>query len=217
MYLRKPAILLSLVLLAATSLLAEGTRTWEQSKYEDFLKGTTHGVAISSVGTLQLAPSFKSVASTPSSAVWAAALGSQGEIYAATGAPARVYRIAPGGQPVAVFQPQELQVQALVVDKNGVLYAATNPDGKVYRVEHVTAKPSAGKDEKSKPESEWKTSVYFDPGSKYIWDLALDDHGNLYVATGDHGEIFRVSASGEHSVFFKSDEPHIRVLAFDAQ
>ena len=38
-----------------------------------------------------------------------------------------------------------------------------------------------------------------------------------YVATGDHGEIYRVTPKGEHSVFFKSDETHIRVLAFDAQ
>ncbi|MGA9974963.1 MAG: hypothetical protein WBP98_09180, partial [Candidatus Sulfotelmatobacter sp.] len=44
-----------------------------------------------------------------------------------------------------------------------------------------------------------------------------DKAGNLYVATGDHGEIYRVTPKGEHSVFFKSDETHIRVLAFDAQ
>jgi sugar lactone lactonase YvrE len=230
MSLRKPALLLSLLLFAATFLLAEGTRTWEQSKYEDFLKGTTHGVAISSSGTLQLAPSFQTVASTPSSAVWAAAMGPQREIYAATGAPARVYRIAPGGQPVAIFQPQELQVQALVVDKSGVLYAATNPDGKVYKIEHVTGSGAAGVSPAEKDgrdarrstnatssENEWRASVYFDPATKYIWSLALDASGNLYVATGDHGEIFRVAPNGEHSLFFKSDEPHIRTLAFDAQ
>src|SRR6266704_1566350 len=173
MSLQKFAILVGLSVIAAAPLLAEGTRTWEQSKYEDFLKGTTHGVAISSSGTLQLAPSFKTVASTPSSAVWAAALGTQGEIYAATGAPARVYRIAPGSQPVAIFQPQELQVQALVVEKSGILYAATNPDGKIYKIEHKTAKTSS-KDEKPKPEAEWTSAVYFDPGTKYIWGLALD-------------------------------------------
>ena len=35
------------------------------------------------------------------------------------------------------------------------------------------------------------------------------------MATGDHGEIYRVTAKGEHSLFFKSDETHIRVLALD--
>ena len=213
----------SLLLLTTTLALAEGTRTWEQSKYEDFLKGTAHGVAISSGGTLELAPAFKLTASTPSSAVWAIATGTQGEIYAATGAPARVYRITSGSKPVAIFQPQELQVQALVMGKNGLLYAATNPDGKVYKLEHEAAGVSPadkanGRDARSpSTNEEWKSSVFFDPQTKYIWALALDDSGNLYVATGDHGEIFRVTPDGQHSLFFKSDEPHIRVLAFDGK
>ena len=92
--LRNPVILLVLSLCVAVTAVAEGTRTWEQSKYETFLKGTSHGVAISSDGFLQLAPEFKMIASTPSSAVWATAVGPHGEIYAATGAPARVYRSA---------------------------------------------------------------------------------------------------------------------------
>jgi sugar lactone lactonase YvrE len=218
--------ILSILLFSSFHVFAEGTRTWQQSKYEDFLKGTTHGVAISSAGTLELAPAFKLVAATPSSAMWATAIGPQGEIYAATGAPARVYRIVPGSQPTAIFQPQELQVQALVVDKSGVLYAATNPDGKVYKLERNSARTPVrndqsdgekAKDDKSTPASEWTSSVYFDPRTKYIWALALDANGALYVATGDHGEIFRVSPNGEHSVFFKSDEPHIRVMAFDAR
>src|SRR5215467_14438880 len=141
--------LLALFLLTTTFSFAEGTRTWEQSKYEDFLKGTAHGVAISSGGTLELAPGFKLTASTPSTAVWAIATGAQGEIYAATGSPARVYRIASGSQPVPIFQPQELQVQALVMAKNGALYAATNPDGKVYRLEHGAAGVSPAKGNQS--------------------------------------------------------------------
>lgn len=226
---RSTSLLLALCLSTSALTFAEGTRTWEQSKYEDFVKGTSHGVAISSDGMLELAPAFKLVASTPSSAVWATAVGPQNEIYAATGAPARVYRVLPGAQPVPIFQPQELQVQALVVDKRGVLYAATNPDGKVYKIEHSAgsgnesagdgrdARPSTAKDETSKTEAGWSSSVYFDPGTKYIWALALDSAGNLYVGTGDHGQIFRITPNGEHSLFFKSDEPHIRVLAFDGQ
>jgi sugar lactone lactonase YvrE len=223
-------VIFVLTLLAFNSVaLAEGTRTWDQSKFDDFVKGTTHGVAISSSGYLELAPSFKLLASTPSSAVWATAIGRDGEVYAATGAPARVYRIIGGAQPVAVFQPQELQVQALVVGPDGNLYAATNPDGKVYKLERSSAasvRTSDGRSPRrstSEPEKaagsnsagEWESSVFFDPKTKYIWALAFDKTGNLYVATGDHGEIFRVAPAGESMLFFKSDEPHIRVMAFD--
>src|SRR5205807_9626207 len=147
--------------------------------------------------------------------------------------PARVYRITPDGKSTIIFEPQELQVQTLKVSPDGVIYAATAPDGKVYKIEH---KPGQMSDKSEAPKAEpksasngtkdaakpaldpsWSSSVYFAPGTKYIWDLALDKSGYLYIATGDHGEIYKVTPKGDHSVFFKSDETHIRVLAFDAQ
>jgi WD40 repeat protein len=215
-FIKFSAILLSL--LSAVAAFSEGTRTWEQSSFEDLLKGTTHGVAIRSQGGLELAPTFKALFTTPSAYIWSIAADSAGNVYVAAGAPARIYRITPEGQSTTIFEPQELQVQALIVEKNGVVYAATNPDGKVYRIEHHAAAKDKDKDKAAAPaKSDWNASVFFDPATKYIWDLALDDAGNLYVATGDHGEIFRVTPKGEHSIFFTSDEPHIRVLAFDAK
>ena len=209
--------LLSLVIILAlsTALFADGTRTWEQSKFDELIKGTTNGVAISSTGALELAPAFKLLATTPSAFIWSIAADHDGNVYAATGSPARVYRIAPDGKSTIIFEPQELQVQALVADKSGVIFAATNPDGKIYKLEHRASgkKP----DKSSAVDPDWTSSVYFDPGTKYIWNLALDNAGNLYAATGDQGQIFRVTPKGEHSVFFKSDESHIRVLAFDHQ
>ncbi|MGH9545577.1 MAG: hypothetical protein ACRD23_10215 [Terriglobales bacterium] len=199
---------------------SEGTRTWEQSKFEDLSKGTATGVAIRSAGGLELAPTFRAISTSPSTYIWSIAADPGGNLYVATGAPARVYRITPQGQSSTIFEPQELQVQALAVDKNGVLYAATNPDGKVYRIARLPGTAAAkgkAEPEKGKSASEFSASVYFDPGTKYIWDLVFDNSGNLYVATGDQGEIFRVTPQGEHSVFFKSDEAHIRVLAVDAK
>jgi hypothetical protein len=214
----------------SVSAFADGTRTWEQSKFDDLTKGTPTGVAIRSVGGLELAPAFKLLYATPSTYIWAVAADDAGNVYAATGAPARVYRITPDGKATIIFEPQELQVQTLEVAKAGVIYAATAPDGKVYKIEHKpaekseaaksdAAKTDAGKTDAAKPalDSSWSSSVYFAPGTKYIWDLLLDKAGNLYVATGDHGEIYKVTAKGEHSLFFKSDETHIRVLALDAQ
>ena len=212
---------------------AEGTRSWEQSKFDELTKGTATGVAIRSTGGLELAPTFRSLYATPSTYIWAIAADDAGNVYVAAGAPARVYRITSEGKATIIFEPKELQVQALQIGAGGVIYAATAPDGKVYKIEHKPGNKASAKadpvqgtpDEKDKEKDgvkptadpSWSSSVYFEPGTKYIWDLALDKGGNLYVATGDHGEIFRVTPKGEHSVFFKSDETHIRVLAFDAQ
>ena len=205
---------------------AEGTRAWEQSKFEDLVKGTATGVAIRSSGGIELAPSFKPLYSTPSTYIWAIAADDAGNVYAASGSPARVYRITPDGKSSIIFEPQELQVQALKVGSGGVIFAATAPDGKVYRIERKAAEknsepksPNGVQKDSGKLalDSSWSSSVYFAPGTKYIWDLALDKAGNLYIATGDHGEIYKVTPKGDHSVFFKSDETHIRTLALDNQ
>jgi hypothetical protein len=210
------------ILLLVSFVFAEGTRTWEQSKFEELIKGTSKGVAVRSTGGLELAPAFTALFTTPSTYIWSIAADREGNLYAASGSPARVYRITPDGKSTVIFEPQELQVQALVVDKSGVIFAATNPDGKVYKIERRATSAERGSGDKKStakpaPDSGWSSSVYFEPGTKYIWDLALDDSGNLYVATGDHGEIFRVTPKGDHSVFFKSDEAHIRVMAFDSK
>jgi hypothetical protein len=236
---------LSLLVFAgfAVSVFADGTRTWEQSKFDDLAKGSATGVAIRSAGGLELAPSFKLLYATPSTYIWAVAADESGNVYAATGSPARVYRITPDGSATIIFEPQELQVQTLKVGPRGVIYAATAPDGKVYKIEpKAQEKGTKGrnkggeKDETKKDESKkdepkdsakdpakpaldpaWTSSEYFAPGTKYIWDLVLDKAGNLYVATGDRGEIYKVTPKGEHSLFFKSDDTHIRVLALDGQ
>ena len=223
---------LTICSLVATAF-ADGTRTWEQSKFEDLIKGTPDGIAIRSSGGLELAPSFKLLYATPSTYIWALASDDAGNIYAATGSPARVYRIAPDGKSSIIFEPQELQVQALEVGPGGVIYAATAPDGKVYKLEyHISPQTAANpkKDSAKSPDQtpgkdtakpsvdrSWSSSEYFAPGTKYIWGLVLDKAGNLYVATGDHGEIYKVVSNGEHSLFFKSDETHIRVLALDGR
>ncbi len=211
-----------LILVSAQCLFAEGTRLWKQSSFEDFEKGTAKGVAITSDGALKLAPAFKPVYTTPSTYIWSIAADGQGNVFAAAGSPARVYRVTPDGQASVVFAQPELEVQTLVVDTSGVLYAATSPDGKVYRIERSATngkKPEASPTNEAKIglDPNFSSSVFFDPKTKYIWDLALDAKGQLYVATGDQGQIFRVDRKGNSSVFFKSDEAHIRVLAFDTR
>src|SRR5467141_11590 len=189
-----------LYLIYLPSAVAEHTRTWRQASYEDFLKGTPHGVAVRSDGRLELAPKFTLVADADASYLWSLRVDPRGTLYAAGGSPAKVFRFDGNGagKPATVFESTDLVAQAIAFDTKGTLCVATSPDGKVYRVS-----PSGEK------------SVFFDPKTKYIWDLAFAPDGTLYVATGDKGQIFAVSPDGKSELFYASDEAHIRVLAFD--
>lgn len=195
-------VLFSLPLFLAASVLhAEHTRRWLQTTYEEFLKGTAHGVAVRSDGRLELAPKFTLLSDADASYLWSLKLDPKGVLYAAGGSPAKVFRFDsanPSSKPTTVFESSDLVAQSIAFDSKGTLYVATSPDGKVYRVS-----------------SSGEKSVFFDPKSKYIWDLVFDPEGNLYVATGDKGQIFVVSPDGQGDVFYTSDEAHLKVLAFD--
>src|SRR5471030_3537212 len=49
---------------------AEHTRTWRQSSYDEFLKGTSNGVAVRSDGRLELSPKFTLLADADASFLW---------------------------------------------------------------------------------------------------------------------------------------------------
>src|SRR5580704_15510320 len=201
--------------------LAQGTRLWVQTRFEEFEKGQPENTAIASRGYLEAGPALRSVLSTPSTYIWDVASDSQGNAYVATGSPATVLKVTPAGVSTKLFSTKELTVQAIRVGPDGSVYAATVPGGKVYRI-----KPGqSGIDESN-------ATVVFDaataarnagsakPGdpARYIWDLAFDADGALYVATGGPAAIYRVDVSTDTpraEVFFESDEQHIRCLLFE--
>jgi outer membrane protein assembly factor BamB len=187
-------LFLALVLSAT----AEHTRRWRQSAYDEFVKGTAHGVAVRSDGRLELAPKFALLADADASYLWSLRIGPKNALYAAGGSPAKVFRLDVGAKPTVVFDSTDLSAQAIAFDSQGTLYVGTSPDGKVYKISATGEK-----------------SMFFDPKTKYIWDLAFAADGTLYVATGDKGQIFAVAPDGKSSLLYASDEAHIRVLAFD--
>ena len=184
----------------ATSLLAEHTRRWRQSTYEEFQKGTAKGVAVRSDGHLELAPKFSLLADADASYLWSLKTDANGVLYAGGGSPAKVFRFEAGGKPKIVFESTDLLVQAIAFDGKGSLYVGTSPDGKIYKVSATGEK-----------------TLFFDPKTKYIWDLAFGADGTLYVATGDKGQIYRVTPDGKGELYYASDEAHIKVLGFDGK
>jgi hypothetical protein len=96
----------------------------------------------------------------------------------------------------AIWTAPEQEVYA-VAFHDGALYAGTSPNGKVYRID-----PNDG-----------KATPFFDPKQAYIWSLAFLPGGDLVVATGVQGKLFRVGPSGDGKVLFDSLDAHLRSLA----
>lgn len=188
---------------------AEGTRLWNESTFQDFERGTPNGVAITSEGYLVPGPESKEILTTPSTYVWSVASDREGNLYLGTGTPATVLKVTPEGKSTTLFSSRDMSVQAVRVGPHGSVYAATLPSGKVYKLDpNVTGKTDA------------TATVVFDPAEtkekpKYVWDMAFDAQGRLYVATGAPAAIYRVAKGEKPELFFRSDEEHIESLAFD--
>src|SRR5271170_6643757 len=201
---------LCVLFFSAAFLQAQGTRLWSQSKFDELEKGKPDGVAITSDGHLIAGPESKLVFTTPSTYVWSVAADHDGNAYLGTGTPATVLRVTPDGKSTKLFSTKDLSVQAVRVGPDGGIYAATLPSGKVYKLDPQAA-----------DRTEENATVVFDPAAtaekpKYVWDMAFDAEGRLYIAAGGPAGIYRVADGQKPELFFKSDEQHIRALAFDA-
>ncbi|HZS51178.1 MAG TPA: hypothetical protein VFA54_09975 [Bryobacterales bacterium] len=187
-----------LALILASPALAETTRTWEQSRFDEFEKGMIEHVALRSDGKLGLAPRFQEIYDAPLAYLWALARDSKGNLFAGGGPGGRVFKITPEGKKTTYFDTEALEIHSLAIDRRDNLYAATSPDSKIYKID-----PSG------------RVSLFVDPKVKYIWAMAFNSQGDLFVATGDQGRVLRVSPSGKATVFFKTEEAHIRSLLID--
>jgi hypothetical protein len=188
---------------AAQLSFAVDTHIWEQSDQSEFTRGVSHNLSIRSDGHVSLAPAFKELDSTTVPYLWAVVQDSKGTLYYAGGAPtaatAKIFSLKPGGKPSVLAEIPGLEIHALAVDAHDRVYAAVLPDAKVYRIE-------AG-----------KPKLFFDPKCKYIWAMSFDRPGNLFVATGDDGIVYKVAPDGNGKRFFATNETHARSMIVDAE
>ena len=187
---------------------AQGTKQWTVSRYDEFQRGTTDGTAIRNDGRVEAGLTASTLYSASESYVWSIAEGADGLVYAglggSTGASAAVVRLPPNGPAEKIFGGKQLGVQTVRVASDGSVFAATSPDGKVYRLEG-----KSGRGEQ----------VVFDPATtserpKYLWDLAVAPDGSLYVATGAPAAVYRIAPAqnAKPELLFRTADAHIRSL-----
>ena len=187
--------------LAALALSAVETKNWVQGEAGDFEKGNLKRLALRNDGRLSLSPTMVELFDAQTPYLWTIVEDTKGTLYAAGGGPgtesAKLVAVDTAGQGRVVTQFDGASVYALALNAKDELFAATSPNGKIYKI-------AAG-----------KPVLFYDPKQTYVWGMAFDRQGNLFLATGDQGEIHRVEPSGSGKLFFKSDESHARSIAID--
>lgn len=194
--------LLVLVFVVSAVTGATDTRRWIQGGREEFLKGDPESVSINSDGGIVLPPLTSKLFDSKQQFVWDLTVDSKGQLFVAGGTDGIIYDSR--GNPV--HDDEKPEIRALAVGPGGRLYFAASPSGAVHRLG-----ATGSVEEFFVPKTDEA------PPERYIWDMVFDSAGNLYVATGIEGRLYRVGPDGNGTVLFDSDEVHITALAVDSQ
>src|SRR6476646_7907015 len=62
-----------------------------------------------------------------------------------------------------------------------------------------------------------KVETIFTSDQPVIWSVVQGAEGNLYVATGHRGRIYKIDRAGHSSLLWTADQPEIFALAVDAK
>jgi hypothetical protein len=156
------------------------------------MRGEARGVAVSSLGTLFLAPRITPIGGGLEGAfqsqVFGAAADDAGNVLLGTGPEGQVIRIDRTGKESVLFRAPEPLVTALLPLLGGEILAATAPGGKIYRL---------------RP----------DGTGRYVWALAAAPNDSVLAATGDRGRLLKIDRNGNPSVIFDGEEAHLVSLA----
>jgi sugar lactone lactonase YvrE len=184
---------------AAVVVSASGPLFWTVATAADFLRGTSDGVYVSLEGVVTAGPQVTSRLASAPPQIWSLAEGPDGTLWAGTGGDGRLLRLRQGQNEETAFDADESNIFAIAVAGQRT-YAASSPDGRVYVIDGAApARP------------------FFDPQEKYIWALATDAAGRLWVGAGNPAVIYRVDAAGTGQAVYRPPATHVVSLMRDAE
>lgn len=182
---------------------ATEVKTFRLQSQKAFLAGTLEGISVDPLGRLELADRAERVTALGEPFLLSAARHPEGWVVG-TGNEGKVLLVSEEGEVTELFAASEGQVFAVLADDDGTVWAGASPGGKVYRI------PPEGPEGS---EEDGGAEPWFETGETYVWDLARGPDGELLVATGTSGKLFRVDGPGEGEVLYDSGDTHVRSLA----
>ncbi|MFC1849002.1 hypothetical protein ACFL27_02225 [candidate division CSSED10-310 bacterium] len=169
--------------------------TWTSGNLKTLQKAEFDEIAITSDGTLTLAPQ-KEVLSEIDYPLFSVISLSDRKFILGTGDKSLIYSFTVAEKATVLADLNSFAVRAL----------ARGPDQRIYVGNQQAQSIDIIKEDGT-------LSQYYPITEKYIWDMLWDKNGNLFVATGDEGKIYRISAQNKGEVYFEADENNIMHLA----
>jgi outer membrane protein assembly factor BamB len=215
---RRLALAISILLLAASSVGAAVTKSFRQTTAKDFEEGEATGSMIMPTG--DVVPGMKSTAIALDAAfVWCAATSPDGKVsYFGTGDQGRIYAVDAGsgeGRARLIATLEAAWVTALAVRPDGTLIAGTTPGGRVYafkpgKGDKADQRGSTGKGDKTGKAAADITKPFATLPAEHVWALALDNKtGTVYAATGGPGKVFAIDSAGKSRPVWDSGDRHV--------
>ncbi len=233
------AVILSLFL--GSSALAVNSKTIKHSSREDFEKGKTINTVIDSKGTISLAQAAE-LLYTAEEDLWSinCITSANGKLYFGSSPNGKIYEYSMGQivevyssakkpDPNAANSDQTKQVtdaditsdaaqqkepkkknNATIITNEHIFAMGTDLSGRLL------AAISGPKARLCRFDSDKFETIYQEDanGVTYIFDIALDADGNIYLATGPKGKIIKLVNDGEKAeVFFDSKDDNILTIA----
>ena len=179
------------------------TRTWTQGEAADFEKGNLKNICpCAATGACRLAPRLAgALRYRVRGYLWALARDSKGNLYAGGGRARSCSASRPMARARLLADLDALEIHAIAID-------SARP-----RVRRHLARRQGLSHRRQRQAG----GLLRPQGEVHLGAWRSMRQGDLFVATGDQGEIHRVTPDGKGAVFFKSEETHVRSLAIDAQ
>lgn len=177
--------------------LAGKVKVWHHQTPSHHEKAQLKNTVLSNEGVLRLSRDLKPLTALKATHIWDIVEDKDGNLYVAGGGEGKVWKVAPDGKSVVVYEGQESQVFCLATAPDGSIYAGTGPSGLIVRIA-----------------PDGTSRVICDTTDSYVWSLAVDARGEfIYAGTGPKGRIHRVTPQGKSSVFYATKQEHVLCVA----
>ncbi len=160
----------------------------EVRDYNGFEKGLFEGTGLKDNGELFISLKSSVINGPDKEYYLGSDISKKGDLYIGTGHSSSLFRIEKNGKITEMFKAQEPDIYAVLYGSDNSIYVGSSPRGKLFKITDVM-----------------KSSIFFNPDEKYIWDLKEDKAGNIICAVGGSGGVYKIDKNGNSKKIFSGD------------